>query len=294
MSVECNDSGPVVWITACVHGDEVGGIAIVQEVFNVLQQKLLRGTVNAFPLLNPIGFENGSRYVTVSQEDLNRSFPGDAKGSPGQRMANIILNRMLDTFPDLVIDLHNDWVKSIPYVVLDRNPPEAHKAAFLKTRTHAKNAGLVAVDDADVMPGSLSYNLLDNGIPALTFEMGEPRTINERNVDYGVKAILNILAEMEMVPRPEIPFQFPIPKDYDPDWILRYSDKPYISQSGIVRVTVKPGDRVRKGQRIARITDIFGRPLETLRAQDDAIVLGYTDSAVGFAGMPIAAFGVRG
>jgi len=61
MSAMGPEPGPVAWLTACGHGDEVCGVVIVQEVFRRLRRELVRGTVHAFPLMNPIGFETGSR-----------------------------------------------------------------------------------------------------------------------------------------------------------------------------------------------------------------------------------------
>ena len=89
MSIESRNTGPSVWLTACGHGDEVGGMVVIQEIFKILRKKpLLKGSVYAFPLMNPIGFETASRNITLSKEDLNRSFPGNINGSLAERIAN--------------------------------------------------------------------------------------------------------------------------------------------------------------------------------------------------------------
>src|SRR4030042_2455241 len=70
MHIKSISSGPVIWLTACVHGDEVGGMVVIQEVFKMLKRNpLLMGEVKAFPLMNPIGFETVSRHIGgVSKE----------------------------------------------------------------------------------------------------------------------------------------------------------------------------------------------------------------------------------
>ena len=118
MSAKSANPGPVVWLTACGHGDEVCGIVIVQEIFKNIRKTLLCGSVYAFPLMNPIGFETVSRNITVSREDLNRSFPGRQTGTLGERLASRIFCTIVDTSPSLVIDLHNDWINSIPYALI--------------------------------------------------------------------------------------------------------------------------------------------------------------------------------
>ncbi len=289
MTINSPNPGPVVWLTACVHGDEVGGIVVVQEVFRLLKTHLLNGSVHAFPLMNPIGFETSSRNITVSKEDLNRSFPGDAKGSLGSRIAHRILQRILSTSPALVLDLHNDWVKSIPYIVLDL-ASEIHSDVFTNSTSIARQSGFIVVEETETIPGSLSYNLLDAGIPALTLELGESRVINEKNVRAGLNAIWSILAYLGMLQGPpETTESYSmIPRGAEKK-IYRYSDKPYCSESGIVRFLAKLGKEVKCGQPLAKIVNAFGRQQEVIRAVQDGIVLGYTDSVVVFPGMPIIA-----
>src|SRR5512139_998296 len=101
MCATSENPGPVVWLTACSHGDEVSGIVVIQEVFRSIRRKLIRGCVQAFPLMNPLGFESGMRHITMSGEDLNRSFPGNAHGTLGERIAHKIFDTITATKPDL-------------------------------------------------------------------------------------------------------------------------------------------------------------------------------------------------
>ncbi|MDR4498386.1 MAG: succinylglutamate desuccinylase/aspartoacylase family protein [Candidatus Scalindua sp.] len=292
MSAKSVNPGPVVWLTACGHGDEVCGIIIVQEIFKNIRKKLLCGTIYAFPLMNPIGFETVSRNITVSREDLNRSFPGKQTGTLGERLASSIFCTIRETSPSLVIDLHNDWINSIPYSLIDHNPGLSHKTAYDKAKIFTRQSGFVSIVDTDKMTNTLSYNLLLNNIPALTFEICEPYLINEKNVRYGLDAISNILSYLGMIKPLEERFSCPAPAAYKAGKLLRYSDKPYSSRSGIIRFIAKPGEEVRKDQPFAKIVNTFGKHQETLTAINDAIVLGHSDSSVVFPGMPIMAFGI--
>ena len=291
MSATSANAGPVVWLTACGHGDEICGMVIIQEVFRRLRRRLLRGAIHAFPLMNPMGFETASRNITVSREDLNRSYPGEVAGSLGKRLAHRIFNTILETSPTLVLDLHNDWSKSIPYVLIDRVPGNVHRAAYEKTKSFAGETGFVVVLDTEDVTGTLSYNLLVTGVPAVTIELGEPYVINEENVEHGLGAIWNVLAHLEMVEPPRERFRYPVPPAYRAGRLLRYSDKPYSSKSGIIRFLAQPGDAVKRGQPFARIVNAFGKHQETVKAVHDAIVLGRADTSVVFPGMPIMAFG---
>lgn len=40
MQIESRNKGPVIWLTGCVHGDEVGGVVVIQEIFKRLKESL--------------------------------------------------------------------------------------------------------------------------------------------------------------------------------------------------------------------------------------------------------------
>ena len=289
--------GPVVWLTACAHGDEVGGVAVIQEVFKRLRKRpLLRGQLHAFPLLNPLGFEIASRHVAFSGEDLNRCFPGNPHGSLAQRIAHVIFTEIAATNPALVLDLHNDWRDSVPYALLDPPPGSRHREAHTQAKTLARRTGLLLViectgtSDAEQSPKTLTGSLLRHDIPAVTLELGEAYVVNERNVDYGVRSIWSCLGALAMVqPEPE-PFQYPAPAKFQKR-ILPYYGNLISSTSGIVRFLVRPGEVVRAGQPVARSYNAFGKLLETVSSPYDGIVLGHSDSSVAYPGVPVAALG---
>ncbi len=284
--------GPVVWLTACSHGDEVSGIVVIQEIFKTIRNRLKCGEVHAFPLMNPLGFESGIRHITMSGEDLNRSFPGNPNGSLGERIAHTIFETIVETKPSLVVDFHTDWIESIPYVLLDHDPGKPHKGIYRKALKAAKQAGLCLIVDDEELNESLSFNLLLRDIPALTFELGKPNIVSESNVTYGVEAIWNILADLGMIEPRDTPFRYPLPTEYGHGKPLKYLEKPYGSRTGIIRFLAKPGNVVKAGQALAKIVNAFGRPQETMTAINDGIVLGHSDSSVAFPGVPIMAFGI--
>lgn len=292
MCATSENPGPVVWLTACSHGDEVSGIVVIQEVFKSIRKRLLCGAIHAFPLMNPLGFESGMRHITLSGEDLNRSFPGNASGSLGERIAHKIFDSITATTPDLVVDFHNDWIESMPYVLVDHDPGKAHNTAYRQALHTAKQAGMCVIVDEEELHQSLSFNLLLRDIPAITFELGKPNIVSESNVTFGVEAIWNVLADLGMIAPRDNPFRYPLPPGYAHDKPLRYSDKPYGAKSGIIRFLAAPGDVVHAGQPLARIVNAFGRRQETMIAATDGIVLGHSDSSVAFPGVPVMAFGV--
>ena len=86
--------GPVMFISAALHGDEINGVEIIRRVLNVRAMSRLRGTIIAVPVVNLFGFINQSRYLP-DRRDLNRSFPGSEKGSMAGRLANLFLKEIV-------------------------------------------------------------------------------------------------------------------------------------------------------------------------------------------------------
>ncbi len=275
MQAESPRRGPLVWLAACSHGDEVGGVVVVQEVFKRLRkQPMLQGSVRAFPLMNPLGFEAGMRHVSFSEEDLNRSFPGNPSGTLAERIADRIFGTIVETQPTVVLDLHNDWIRSIPYTLLD--PPAGVVIGEVERRTAelAVTTGFLVVSEQDTLRKTLSHSLVQHGIAALTVELGESYVVNEKNVEFGVQSVFNVLSDLGMVTRDSDHFLFPMPDEVNAK-PLRYSNQPISSTSGILRFLVGVGTLVRAGQPVAKVFNAFGRRQETLLASDDGIVLGH-------------------
>lgn len=298
--MECRSvqAGPAVWLTGCGHGDEVGGIVVIQEVFKRLRKSPLRaGTLHAFPLMNPLGFETASRHIGFSKEDLNRAFPGNPSGSMAERIANLIFTTIMENRPTLVLDLHNDWTKSIPYVLVDPCPSAKWREVHERTRQFAHQMGFVVISEQNTpsnlaeLKRTLTGSLLVEGIAAATVELGEAYVVNERNVEDGVVSIWNVLAQLGMVdPLPQkLNFRMP---DGLAGKVLAYTHQPAASTSGIVRFLVRPGQLVKKGQKTAKIYNVFGKLQETILAEKDGIVLGYADSSVAQPGVSVVACGV--
>lgn len=289
--------GPVIWLTACAHGDEVGAIVVIHEVFRRLKkQPLLKGELQAFPLMNPIGFDVCARHVPLSEEDLNRSFPGASSGSLGERIADRIFQTIVQTKPALVLDLHNDWTRTIPYVLLENLPEAVRKTKVDHAQTRAAAVATLTdfpmVLEPDPLRRTLSHSLLLHGVPALTIELGESRVVNEQNVALGVRAIWSILADHALVTpwRDEITPLTLAPEAYK--HVLNYTSHPLCSHSGIIRFLCRPGQFVEADKALARVEDAFGRSRETLRTPSSALVLGVADSSVAYPGAPVAALGL--
>ena len=109
--------GPVIYVVAGVHGDEVAG----WRAGNLLKEATVKaGTVYIVSPANVYGAGENQRK-TKSARDLNRSFPGDPGGGDGARIAHSIFTDIQDKQPILVLDLHEALPKEDDYQKLGSN-----------------------------------------------------------------------------------------------------------------------------------------------------------------------------
>lgn len=289
LALDSGVPGPVVWLTACIHGDEPGGTAIIHDVVSHLRRNGLRsGRVNAFPLINSLGFENVSRYLTADREDLNRCFPGDPGGTMGERIAARLFTTIVDSEPALVIDLHNDWIHSVPYVLLEDPALTSDATTYQRSLELARATGGLLVMDAPMsqtVDGTLTAALVAAGIPAFTMEAGGACGIVESSVAAGVADVLAALAALGIcAPCAD--------SGSTASRVWRYTDEPRAGSSGLVRFAVAAGAPVAPGQVLARIYSAFGSCEETLLAAHEGLVLGLADHARTAPGQEVIALAV--
>ncbi len=288
LTLDSKKPGPTVWLSACIHGDEPGGAVIVHDVFQAVRDAGMRGGVlHGLPLVNSMGFENVSRYINSDREDLNRCFPGDPRGTMGERIAQKLFDVITKSKPELVIDLHNDWIQSVPYVLIE---PQVHYSTAKLQQTTlkiARAAGLLMVQDSDTSPGmarTLTAALVAAGISAFTIEAGGAGGIVESSVAAGKSAILGLLRHIGLIDASL--FKAAKPDSVD---LLDYTNKPLCTSSGLVRFAVSPGDVVKTDQKVAQVYSAFGSLEETLRATGPGYVLGVADHARAVPGSEVIA-----
>lgn len=100
----CKEKGPIIFIVAGMHGDEVAGYTAIN---NLKDMEIKRGKVYILSPANMPGAkaEPKNRYVN-EKEDLNRSFPGNEKGNNSQTLADAIYKEIKRIKPDLILDHH--------------------------------------------------------------------------------------------------------------------------------------------------------------------------------------------
>jgi uncharacterized protein len=238
--------GPVICITAAVHGDELNGIEMVRRVLYELDPQQLRGTVIGVPIVNLLGFKRGSRYLP-DRRDLNRHFPGNPRGSSASRIAHSFFTEII-AHCDVLLDLHTGsfYRSNLPQLRADLRRPEVVRIAESFTAT--------AIVHSPGASGSLRRAAVESGIPCVTLEAGEPMRLQAEEVDHGVRGIFSLMDQLGMYRKLRV-WGNPVPVHYQSRWVRSDS-------GGILFGQVELGQRIRKGDLLGSVTD----PITNVRA----------------------------
>jgi predicted deacylase len=253
--------GPVVWVSAAIHGDEIGGVEVVRRVSARLKPRQLHGTVLSVPIVNVHGFLNGDRYLP-DRRDLNRSFPGSTKGSLASRVASAFMREIVAR-SNVGIDLHtgSDHRSNLPQLRGDFDDP--------RTRELALAFGAPLMLHSGLRDGSLRAAATEAGVTVLLYEGGEAWRFDEDAIAVATRGTLRVLAKLGMIDEEVDPAS-------DEPLEARASRWVRARRSGIALVSVTLGERVTRGQRIAIIHDSLGRTLSRASAPSDGVVIGLT------------------
>lgn len=252
-------TGPVLFISAAIHGDELNGVEIIRRLLRLQALDRLRGTLLAVPIVNVHGFLEQSRYLP-DRRDLNRSFPGSAKGSIAARLANIFLQQIV-LKADYGIDLHTGAIdrSNLPQVRASLDDPRANDIALA--------FGAPVVINANLREGSLRASAADNEIPVIVYEAGEALRFDEIAIRAGLRGILRVMRSIGMLPASKrAPRAQPV--------VARSSSWVRAPVSGIVTRRAQLGKSVRAQEPLAVISDPLGSREESVSASFDGIIIG--------------------
>ncbi len=252
--------GPVFFVSGVVHGDEIIGLEIIRRLLKAPALAEMRGTLLAIPLVNVFGFINRNRYMP-DRRDLNRCFPGSESGALGERLAWLFSTHIIERC-DAGVDIHSasNHRENLPQIRVDRDSEDAAALAA------AFGASLVLT--APLRPGSLRACARAAGKPVLLYEAGEALRFDETSVRIGVTGILNVMAQLGMIPE-----SLPLHPKYRPVFAHR-SHWVRAPLSGVFRAAKALGDGVEVGEELGVVSDPMGDSQHLVVAHRAGLVIG--------------------
>ncbi|MBI9107793.1 MAG: succinylglutamate desuccinylase/aspartoacylase family protein [Spirochaetales bacterium] len=269
------NNGPVIFVTAALHGDEINGTGAIHQLIQDESFQLQKGTLILVPVLNILAFDRHSRYLP-DRRDLNRSFPGSSEGSLAGRMARIIFDEIVSRC-DYGIDLHTAAVRrtNYPNVRGDLSNPKVLKLA--------QSFGSEIIINGKGPQGGLRTEACKSGCPTIIMEGGEVWKVEPGIVESAVRGIKNVLRGLEMLDGP----------NESPDYQVIIEKSKWIraERGGFLQFHIKPGDLIEEGQALATNTTLLGDERNIIYSPFDAVVIGMTTLPAISPGEPICNLG---
>lgn len=258
--IRAKKPGPTVFISAAVHGDELNGIEIVHRLINMKGLRLSKGSLILVPMVNVYGVINQSRYLP-DRRDLNRCFPGSAKGSLAARVAHLFKTEIIDKC-EYGIDLHTGAIhrSNLPQIranIEDEETVELAKAFAAPVILHSEE-----------IDGSLRDCAMQSDTKVLLYEAGEALRFDEVSIRLGTRGVLNVLRKLGMISAKRSS------KTPLAPYLARSSQWVRASESGIVNHHHKLGDQVKKDEVLATISSAYGEHLAEVRSLRSGIIIG--------------------
>ncbi|GAA5220800.1 hypothetical protein GCM10025777_14300 [Membranihabitans marinus] len=248
-----------------MHGDEINGIEIVRRCIETnLFNQLTSGSVIAIPVLNTYGFMNFSRYLPDGK-DVNRSFPGNSKGSLASRVAHVMTKKILPII-DFGIDMHTggDNRFNFPQIRYTTGSEEGRELAY------AFKPPIVIANST--IRKTLRAQAKTKNIPIIVYEAGESLRLDQDSIAIGIEGIKNVLRHKNMLE--------PMPQ-HDTD-CLSFKKLSWLRapQSGIFIWKTPSGHHVKKTDILGYIYSPIGEEKIPILATRTGYIIGHNNNPV--------------
>ena len=261
------EQGPVIFISAAIHGDEINGTEIIRRLLRSTKLKNLKGTLIAIPVVNVFGFNNKSRYLP-DRRDLNRSFPGNMKGSLAGRLASIFMKEIVSHCSH-GIDLHT--------AAIHRNNLPQIRACLDDEATSklAEGFDVPVIINSQLRDGSLREAARKKNVAILLFEGGQALRFEEHVIKVGLQGCFSVMKSIGMIEVKTKKKQgLNKAKKKKKVYVAKSTRWIRAPRSGAFITKKKVGDHVQEGDVIATISDPFGREEQDVFANCEGILIG--------------------
>ncbi len=269
------EDGPVLGITAGVHGYEYPPIMAGQALIPLIDPSRLTGTIILVHTANVAGFLGRFPYLNpLDSKNLNRAFPGNIEGTVTERIAHVITNEVISR-SDFFLDMHSgdapeDLMSYSAYYHHDLKPEISELGKAMALSLLFDHIVVFNTTEKDYMKEQFpslycSAEAFKRGIPSVDIECGKLGVADPLLIRQVVGSVINLLKHLEMYEGKATIQSTPI--------IIQ--ERFYISSTydGIFYTDKSSGAYVSKGMEIGYVTNFFGETLTKVQASHDGILL---------------------
>jgi uncharacterized protein len=272
-----NQDGPTFFVNAALHGDEVLGADIVRRFWKNLDLARLSGRFIGVPMANYAAVSTRTRRNIIEMypgpHDMNRVFPGNAKGMMTERIAATIMEKFV-LAADFTFDVHcasvgGEWqaYTEIPSES-DGLPPEVTKQARGLGQVFGTRLVLEGLDT----PGALVDTALRQGKVASMVEFGVANRSSRQEREFGRDGLANLLIYAGMLSGTVQP--------PSAQAIVRELVRVRTDHGGFLELHVGLSDQVTAGQLVASVSGLDGEVVQQFPAPVAGLICRVNTMAV--------------
>ncbi|MEA3479921.1 MAG: succinylglutamate desuccinylase/aspartoacylase family protein [Bacteroidota bacterium] len=272
VSIVCGEKpGPVLTMTAGVHGTEYVPVIALQKILREIDPAELSGVLVLVHVTNVPSFLGRGVYSNpIDSLNLNRVFPGKMDGTFSERLAYTLTNEIIGK-SDYYIDLHGGEFNErvLNYLYFYYGCPDKELCRQSRLMAHAMgNTHLIPFDYSSVpdsMPSEYTdFEAMRRGIPSIAVEYGDMGKVDPEILEFAIKGIMNVMRTIGMLKGEPFVVKQPF---YLLDEYSMESES-----DGIFYSLVDKGDLVEEAALLGYVTDFWGNKLEEFRAPFSGIV----------------------
>lgn len=263
--------GPVLLLTAGIHGDEINGVEIVRQLIAKKINKPKRGTIICVPVVNIFGFLNADRTFPDGR-DLNRVFPGSKTGSLASRVAYHFTKEILP-HADYCFDFHTGGAQRFNAAQIRVAPGEPE----LLSLAEVFNAPFTVLSSN--IDKSYRATCAKMGKPTLLFEGGKSLESDKHIVKEGVDGMMRILAHFDMLSDAHS-----LNASVAPSVLIEKSRWIRAQRSGLLHVKIDCNKYVEKDEFLATITDPYGQMRFKVKAPNAGYIINVNHAPIVYQG----------
>lgn len=273
IAVISNGAGPTAILEGGNHGDEYEGPIAICELIRDLRPEQVRGRLILMPANNVHAVVAGERTSPVDGLNLNRTFPGDHRGTITQQISAFIEQEI---FPrgDAFLDLHSGGtaLDILPSAVVEpAADPDLHRRNIAAARAFGAPITVVIGNLGD--PRTASAAACRAGLVTVGTEMAAGGTVSIEALEICRRGVRNVLAHLGILAAS------PAPEATADGRVLELpgsSAYVFATMDGIFEPFHENGRAVRTGEPAGRIHCTWDptRPPDTLSYNADGILYG--------------------
>lgn len=239
--------GPRIAVVTGIDGDGLEGQWVAYELAQLLraEPENLKGVVDIYPALNPLGVSAAEHGMPLFDLDLNHTFPGDSEGNMNEALAAAIVADIQGA--DVCVDIHapGEHLREVPHVRVERGYRERLLPHALVLNTQV--VWVHATPDAE--RSTLTHTLNHLGTPSVVVKMGERLHITADCGSWLTEGILRLMESLGGWASPSV--ALPEPAVVTDDQVMSVkADVP-----GVFLPRTEQGVSVRRGQAVGMIVD---------------------------------------